>query len=384
MMLPIEVPFHQYADLDGKPLDNGYLYFGPAGQNPETTPITVYWDAAGTQPAAQPIRTTGGYAMRSGTPAALYCAVEYSLTVRNSALALVFYAATCGNLAAPSGAAQIGFAPGASGPQGATVQAALQAAAESGVNNSITALGGLATAIGGTRNRIINGNFAINQRGVSGTIVLTAGQYGHDRWKAGASGCTYTISAAGIVTISAGSLMQVIEGANVEGGQYVVNNGGGSAQMRVAINGAATSGAYASGPVITSAATAGQNITVEFTTGTVGLVQLEPGTTASQFERRFIQTELALCKRYYNIVPASWRGQSVLAAAEVDASIFWPDMRATPTVTYANGSGYVGANISSDVLIPYGPSGGRWALTVASANGDSFILNRLFNLSAEL
>jgi hypothetical protein len=279
MMLPIEVPFQQYADLDGKPLDNGYLYFGQSGQNPETTPITVYWDAAGTQPAAQPIRTTGGYAMRSGSPAAIYCAVEYSMTVRNSALALVFYAATCSNLAAASGAAQIGFTPGASGPQGATVQAALRTAAEAGVNNSITALGGLATAIGGTRNRIINGNFAVNQRAVSGTVTLGAGAYGHDRWKAGASGCTYTFNANGIVTITAGSLMQVVEGANVEGGQYTLNNGGGTAQMRVAINSAAPSGAYANGPLITSAATAGQNITVEFTTGTVGLVQLEPGTT---------------------------------------------------------------------------------------------------------
>ena len=68
-------------------------------------------------------------------------------------------------------------------------------------------------------NRIINGNFAINQRGqVSGT-ALAAAAYGHDRWKAGASGCTYTFTAAlpdTTITITTGSLTQIIEGGNIE------------------------------------------------------------------------------------------------------------------------------------------------------------------------
>ena len=55
-MLPVESPFKTYTDLDGKPLDNGYVYFGLPNQNPETAPVTVYWDAAGTIPAAQPLR----------------------------------------------------------------------------------------------------------------------------------------------------------------------------------------------------------------------------------------------------------------------------------------------------------------------------------------
>lgn len=66
----------------------------------------------------------------------------------------------------------------------------------------------------GNRNKIINGNFNINQRKVSGTVTLSAGVYGHDRWKAGASGCTYTFSASGGVTtidITAGSLVQIVE-----------------------------------------------------------------------------------------------------------------------------------------------------------------------------
>ena len=82
-MLATEAPFPQYFDVDGSPLDGGYLYFGAANQNPQTNPVTVYWDAAGTQPAAQPIRTVNGFASRSGSAAVVYVPSDYSLTVRD-------------------------------------------------------------------------------------------------------------------------------------------------------------------------------------------------------------------------------------------------------------------------------------------------------------
>ncbi len=91
-MLATEAPFPQYFDLDGKPLQAGYLYFGTAGANPETSPITVYWDAAGTQPAAQPIRTINGFPARAGTPAQVFASGDYSLTVRDSTRRQVVYA----------------------------------------------------------------------------------------------------------------------------------------------------------------------------------------------------------------------------------------------------------------------------------------------------
>ncbi len=37
-------------------------------------------------------------------------------------------------------------------------------------------------------NRVINGNFAINQRGYASGAALAAGAYAHDRWRAGAGG----------------------------------------------------------------------------------------------------------------------------------------------------------------------------------------------------
>ena len=91
-MLATASPISQYFDLDGSPLDAGFLYFGQPNQNPQTAPVAVYWDAAGTQPAAQPVRTLSGYTMRSGKPAPLYAAGDYSLTVKDKRGQLIVYA----------------------------------------------------------------------------------------------------------------------------------------------------------------------------------------------------------------------------------------------------------------------------------------------------
>lgn len=91
-MLATASPYPQYFDTDGSPLNAGYLYFGAVSQNPETSPITVYWDAAGTQPAAQPIRTLNGYAARNGAPALIFAAADYSLSIKDSRGRLLAYA----------------------------------------------------------------------------------------------------------------------------------------------------------------------------------------------------------------------------------------------------------------------------------------------------
>jgi hypothetical protein len=146
----------------------------------------------------------------------------------------------------------------------------------------------------GRTNAIINGNFGINQRGVSGTVTLAAGAYGHDRWKAGASGCTYTFATSGNVTtltISAGSLIQVIEGINLFTGTYVLSFSG-TAQGKIGAGSFGNSG-------ITGSVTGGTNLNIEFGTGTVSLVKFEAGTVATPFEHRSFGQELALCQRYH-------------------------------------------------------------------------------------
>ena len=92
MGLATVAPLPQYFDLDGDPLDGGKLYFGAANQNPLTNPVTVYWDAAATIPAAQPVRTINGYTARNGTPALLYATADYSVLVQDRRGQRVVYA----------------------------------------------------------------------------------------------------------------------------------------------------------------------------------------------------------------------------------------------------------------------------------------------------
>jgi hypothetical protein len=84
-------PYPIFTDLDGSPLDDGYLYIGDQNDDPETNPIQVYWDSALTIPATQPIRTNSGYAWRNGSPGLLYTAGAFSITIRNKKNEFVLY-----------------------------------------------------------------------------------------------------------------------------------------------------------------------------------------------------------------------------------------------------------------------------------------------------
>lgn len=89
-MFAITSPLPQFFDTDGSPLQAGYVWIGETGENPEASPADVYWDAAGTQAAAQPLRTLGGYIANAGAVAAVYVAGDFSIAVRNEAGVLVY------------------------------------------------------------------------------------------------------------------------------------------------------------------------------------------------------------------------------------------------------------------------------------------------------
>jgi hypothetical protein len=76
-------PFPLFTDKAGAPVDAGFVYIGVADMNPVSNPIAVYWDAALTIPASQPIRTTGGYPSNNGAPGVLFSASDYSITVKD-------------------------------------------------------------------------------------------------------------------------------------------------------------------------------------------------------------------------------------------------------------------------------------------------------------
>jgi hypothetical protein len=126
-MIPVEAPFKPYTGLDGKPLNNGYVYFGAADQNPITSPVTVYWDVNGTIPANQPLRTVNGYVVRSGTPANVFITGSYSELIQDAKKRQVCYARnsddfTTSGFAKPTGSALIGFKQAGTGAVTRTVQ----------------------------------------------------------------------------------------------------------------------------------------------------------------------------------------------------------------------------------------------------------------------
>lgn len=81
--LSVEPPYPAFAEADGQPLEDGYIWIGTANLNPITNPIAAYWDSALTISAVQPIRTSGGYPVYQGTPSRIYAGIDYSIQVQN-------------------------------------------------------------------------------------------------------------------------------------------------------------------------------------------------------------------------------------------------------------------------------------------------------------
>ena len=217
----------------------------------------------------------------------------------------------------------------------------------------------------GMRNALFNADFRINQRAYVSAATLAAGAYGHDRFKAGASGGDYSftqLNSSTQVTIASGkSLIQVVEDKNVVGGSYVLSWTG-TALARVGVNSATPSGTFVVSPLLITGQTAGTTMSVEFNAGTLNTAQLELGTVATPFERRPIGLELALCQRYYYKEPASAYHMAILdgSADFPSAFVYHPvEMRATPTTVFESllrfdyNSGSASANFT--------PSGGTTA-----------------------
>ena len=125
-MLPAAQPYRLFNDSDGSPLNNGSLFFGVQNKNPETDPISIFWDSAGTQPAAQPVKTSGGFPIWNGSPAIVYTATDFSLTVRNKKGGLVYNTPNSNSiewaLAGKDGSSLVGFLQSGTGAVATTVQ----------------------------------------------------------------------------------------------------------------------------------------------------------------------------------------------------------------------------------------------------------------------
>jgi len=86
----VHEPFPQFHDRDGQPLDGGFVFIGTAGLDAQANQVPVYFDAALTIPASQPIQTHGGFAANGATPTPVYVdANDYSIKVLDANGALV-------------------------------------------------------------------------------------------------------------------------------------------------------------------------------------------------------------------------------------------------------------------------------------------------------
>ena len=139
--------------------------------------------------------------------------------------------------------------------------------------------------LAGMRNRLINGDMRVNQRGFSGVWAdISDGAYGYDRWKR-----------SGLANKA-----QIVEAGNFKPSTVHTLSGVGVTTSQV------TSPASGNWAIIVPASATN--------------VMLEEGGVATPFENRPYGLELALCQRYYEEV--AYRGDTAIASAAIFSSVF--------------------------------------------------------------
>ena len=321
------------------------------------------WDAsAGTFPGGGTAQAGAFYYVSvAGTVDSVYFDIGDAIFSKVNNASTTTYAANWQKVQGYIGSDEIvtalGYTP-ATAAQGALADTAVQPGGDIGAATATSITFSDSTKFGsavslGSRNILINGDFRINQRGYVSAATLASAAYGHDRWKAGASGGNYSftqLNNSTMITIVAGkSLIHVVENKNVVGGSYVLSWTG-TAVARYAVDSATPAGTFAVSPILITGQTAGTTMSVEFTgadavgtssvatnTGTLGLAQLELGSVATPFERRQYGHELALCQRYYaQDLGAFYFVQGLVTAQAMHTTTFPVEMRAAPTFVAYN------------------------------------------------
>jgi hypothetical protein len=192
--------------------------------------------------------------------------------------------------------------------------------------------------LAGHRNRIINSGFQINQNGyTSGVNNLASHQYTlFDRWRTGPNGGGFTFTAQKPVTIVTiiGTVEQVIDGANIEGGTYTLSwSGSGSARITYTGGSGTVTSAYLASPFTINGVIAGTDVKIELNNfSIVSKPQFEPGDVATQWEVRL--NEQKLCERYRIVGNFEYAGYSNIANTPLWFTMYLPTtMRALPSVT---------------------------------------------------
>lgn len=282
------------------------------------------------------------------------------------------------------------------------------------------------------KNKIINGNFLIAQRGASAAVTAGSTGYTLDQWAltAAAQGSESLQSIASSELPFSSTLGRWTKGANSTGGTSTLrqiiedvttlNNQTVTLSFMARASAALTLGLslqqyFGSGgsasvtPLSTSLnlttsfqrfsftfqmpSTAGKTIAAigylalaltgpaaAFTVD-LGEVQLEAGEVATDFDQRHRTQELSLCQRYACTINATLRFTPSASGQYVSTALTFPQiMRAMPTAGFlaagatANSNSYLG-NVTT--------TGARFEM-YSGGSGDSYVLDRVYLFSAEI
>lgn len=214
--------------------------------------------------------------------------------------------------------------------------------------------------LGGFRNRLINGDFRVNQRRFAGG-ALAQGEFGPDRWRANSVGTNLIVHGGNppVVTLT-GEIRQAIENIHWGlAGQSVTVSIGGTSAAPVSFTLEASQGGSGSVSgtippgsgrrgvtfIVPETLDQGAALRLAGTNATFSEVMLTPGTVTEQFfEFRPLSIEQLLCMRYFQ-KPVQMSGTVAETTGNLAIlSVLLPvPMRAVPTATFFSAPGAVNA-----------------------------------------